>query len=290
MSKPTAVVTFDPTMKRGRGRPPKALVEARTEYLKKFQKPQRTDSQVLDETHRKFALLRDLAQAAAEKKDVKLAIVTGAPGIGKTYNIVKALKASGTKFEIVNGSMSAPNLYATAWQLRERGNVMVIDDGDSIFDNEESLNLLKAMTDSNQERHVNYRKESPVLAEVGADKSFIFRGSIIVLSNKDFDQMIASGNKIAPHLAAIQSRAIYIDLAIHTQHEIMLYINDIVKDGKIWRQYDVPKEVGEFIVQFLTEHKDRARDLSLRTIAVCCDMYHIFGADKYKNALYTKLR
>lgn len=285
-------VTFDPTAKRGRGRPSKDFLEAKAAYLAKFKKPPRTDAQILDETHKKFTLLRDLASAAAAKKDLKLAIVTGAPGIGKTYNILKALKAAGTKFEVVNGSMSAPNLYATAWTLRERGNVMVIDDGDAVFNDEESLNLLKAMTDSNQDRHVNYRKESPVLAEVGADKSFIFRGSIIVISNKDFDEMIASGNKIAPHLAAIQSRSIYIDLSIHTQHEIMLYINDIVKDGKIWRQYDVPKEVGEYIIKFLTDNKDRARDLSLRTIAVCCDMYHLFGPDmgKFHNALLTKLR
>ena len=135
-----------------RGRPSNAEIAARQQKPKKV----RSDSEVLADLSERFTMLRKLTQAAIEQ-NIRALVVTGAPGVGKTYNVEDVLSSKeDNRFEIVKGSLSAVNLYKLGWDYRRPGNVIVLDDADSIFTDEEALNLLKALCDSSKNRRVSW--------------------------------------------------------------------------------------------------------------------------------------
>ena len=63
---------------------------------------------------------------------------------------------------------------------------------------------------SGDKRRICWNKESRVLAVEDIPESFDFEGSILFLSNIDFDRSIAKGSRIAAHLSAIVLSLIHI--------------------------------------------------------------------------------
>lgn len=121
-----------------RGRPSKADILAREKNKPKV----RSDSQILTDLKERFDILSLLTKGAIAK-NIRAMVVTGAPGVGKTYTVENILEHSKCEHEIVRGSMSALHLYMLAYQYRKPGNVIVLDDADSIFNDEDALNILK---------------------------------------------------------------------------------------------------------------------------------------------------
>ncbi len=89
---------------------------------------------------------------------------------------------SNVPHEIVRGSLSALHLYMLAYNYRKPGNVIVLDDADSIFNDEDALNILKALCDTSSSRKVSYMKEAPQLKEADIPQSFEFNGAMIFIS------------------------------------------------------------------------------------------------------------
>jgi hypothetical protein len=246
-----------------RGRPSNAEIAARQQTPKKV----RSDSEVLGDLNERFTMLRKLTQAAIEQ-NIRALVVTGAPGVGKTYNVEDVLSSSEeNKFEIVKGSLSAVNLYKLGWDYRRPGNVIVLDDADSIFTDEEALNLLKALCDSSKNRRVSWMKESALLKEEDIPQSYDFQGSFIFVSNIDWQRIVdMGGNKFVPHFQALMSRALYLDLTLHDRHAISLWVNHVATSGKLFEREGVPDFLRAEILQFIQENRDELRELSLRTL------------------------
>lgn len=128
-------------------------------------------------------------------------IICGAPGIGKTYRVTKFLKSKGYDVDkgnlhIIKGKCTTRNLYLDLYNFRERGDIILIDDADSLIGPkapEDTINLLKAALDSNDGggRLVSYRVGGRLTDDDGQEvpKSFKYNGSIIVLTNYNVGQI-----------------------------------------------------------------------------------------------------
>ena len=251
-----------------RGRPSKAEVAARTASAPKS----RSDSEILTDLKERFDILSLLTRGAVAR-NVRAMVVTGAPGVGKTYTVEQILANGDVPHEIVRGSMSAINLYMTAYQYRKAGSVIVLDDADSIFNDEEALNILKALCDTSSTRKVSYMKEAQQLKEAEIPKSFEFDGAMIFISNLDFQKFVDEGkNKYSQHFEALMSRSLYLDLRLHTRTELGVWVNHIAKAGKIFERENVPAVLVPKILSFLDANRETLRELSIRTLMKLCQM------------------
>ena len=62
---------------------------------------------------------------------IRSMIVSGPPGVGKTYSIEQFLRKYSTeKYKVVTGHMSMLSLYGNLYSLRNSKNVLVLDDID----------------------------------------------------------------------------------------------------------------------------------------------------------------
>lgn len=97
-------------------------------------------------------------------------------------------------------------------------------------------------------------------------RSFEFSGSIIFITNYDFDEMISKGNKLAPHFEALISRSHYLDLAMKTKRDYFVRIKQVVfGKGMLSRDGFTDSEANE-IVNFVEENMNNLRELSLRMV------------------------
>jgi len=160
-----------------------------------------------------------------------------------------------------------------AYKFRKPGNVIVLDDADSIFNDEEALNILKALCDTSATRKVSYMKEAQQLLAEDIPKSFEFNGAMIFISNLDFQTFVDEGrNKYAQHFEALMSRSLYLDLRLHTRDELGVWVNHIAQNGKIFDRENVPQNLRQPILSFLNTHRNNLRELSIRTLMKSCQL------------------
>jgi hypothetical protein len=248
-----------------RGRPTKEMVAARESS--RMNVSVRTDEELLADIRLRFNMLAKLTQGSVDG-NVRALLVSGAPGIGKSFNIENILSPLGSEKAVaVKGTMSAVSLFKLAYQYRKPGNVIMLDDADGIFMDEDALNVLKALCDTSEYRRVFWMKESQALKDEDIPQFYDFHGSFIFVSNLNFQHFVdMGGNKFAPHFAALMSRALYMDLAIHDRRAIGLWVEHIAREGKMFKREGVREEEGEAILHFLRTHRDDLRELSLRTV------------------------
>lgn len=259
-------------MKRGPGRPSKAEIAAREAAKAAAQPKPRTDAQILTDLKERFDILTLLTKGAIAK-NIRAMVVSGAPGVGKTYTVEQILENTDTPHEIVRGSLSALHLYMLAYRYKDAGSVIVLDDADSIFNDEDALNILKALCDTSSTRKVSYMKEAPQLREEDIPQSFEYNGAMIFISNLDFQTFVDEGkNKYAQHFEALMSRSLYLDLRLHSRSELAVWVNHIAQHGRIFDRENVPNYLREPILNFLNAHRDNLRELSIRTLMKLCQL------------------
>jgi hypothetical protein len=236
-----------------------------------------SDEQIIERMRDRFQMLEDMTKAT-KKGDVRAMIVSGPPGVGKSFGVEKVLGKHdlvatlgerAPKYEVVKGAMSALGLYAKLYQYADKDNVIVFDDCDSVLLDDLSLNILKAALDSKKTRRIHWNTDSFKLRNEGIPDSFEFKGSAIFITNIKFDNV--KSKKLRDHLEALESRCHYIDLTIDTEREKMLRIQQIVKDGML-DEYKISQEKKDDIVEFIDMNKKRLRELSLRTVLKVADL------------------
>ena len=245
-----------------------------------------TDEEVIDRLRERFEMLEDMTKAA-KKGTVRAMIVSGPPGVGKSFGVEKVLGKhdliatlgeKAPKYEVVKGAMSAIGLYCKLFNYADKDNVLVFDDCDSVLLDDLSLNILKAALDSKKSRRIHWNTDSFKLRNEGVPDSFEFKGSAIFITNIKFDNV--KSKKLRDHLEALESRCHYIDLTIDTEREKMLRIKQITSDGML-ADYALPEGVEDDIVDFIDINKKRLRELSLRTVLKVADLAKAFP-DKWE--------
>lgn len=231
-----------------------------------------TDEIIMNRMRVRFGMLEDMTRAV-KKGHVRSMIVSGPPGVGKSYGVEAVLSKnklfaelatdqSLLKYEIVKGSMTALGLYAKLYECRHPRHVLVFDDCDALFFDVISMNLLKAALDSSRTRRINWLADSSMLKREDIPNSFDFHAGIIFITNMDFERV---SPKLKPHVEALESRCHYLDLTIKTEREKMLRIRQIITDGML-EEFDLTDDQKDGIINYVDDNKTRMRELSLRTI------------------------
>jgi hypothetical protein len=240
--------------------------------------PAETPEEAMDRIRKRFAILDQMTDAVANGV-VRGLIVSGPPGVGKSFGVERILdeyeamhKLSGGKdarTEVVKGSMSPIGLFQTLFNNSREGDILVFDDCDSILFDEVCLNMLKAVLDSGKKRTISWKSESNALRREGIPDRFDFKGGCIFITNVNFENV--RSKKIQDHLQALMSRCHYIDLGMDSVSDRFLRINQIVNDGML-AEYDFGDEGEQEVVDFMIEKSARLREISLRMVLKVADL------------------
>lgn len=227
-----------------------------------------TDDEIDARLTERFDVLEEITQAAIDG-DVRALIISGPAGLGKSFSVERKLEANLIPDDcIIKGYVKATGLFKLLYQNRNKGDVLVFDDADSVFFDDTSLTFLKAVLDSSDRRIVSYLSEGKLVDDETAEllpKSFQFDGTILFITNLDFDDMIDRGHKLAPHLEALVSRAHYIDLTMKTKRDYMVRIKQVIRQGLLARA-GLDEAAQADVVSFVETHQDALRELSLRMV------------------------
>lgn len=248
-----------------------------------------TDEQIKSRLRERFQVLDDMTRAV-KKGQVRAMIVSGPPGVGKSFGVEAVLSKHDTmasiagneklkKYEVVKGAMSALGLYKKLFEFSGTKNILVFDDCDSVLLDDLSLNILKAALDSGKKRMIHWNTESHALNRDGIPDSFEFKGGAIFITNIKFDNV--KSRKLRDHLEALESRCHYLDLTIDTDREKILRIRQIIEDGML-DEYEFGDDGREAVVHFIDAHKTELRELSLRMVLKIADLKASFP-DRWEN-------
>jgi hypothetical protein len=243
---------------------------------------QETDQEILTRLNERFEILDEMTRAV-KQGDVRAMIVSGPPGVGKSYGVEAVLQKDDLfnrlaerkpKFEVVKGAMSAIGLYAKLYEFSEQGNVVVFDDCDSILMEDLSLNILKGALDSSERRWISWNTDSRLLRSEGIPDRFEFKGAAIFITNIKFEHV--RSKKLRDHLDALESRCHYIDLQMDTDREKILRIRQVIQDKGMLDRYDFDQSQKAELVEFVEQNKTRLRELSLRMVLKLADLRKSF--------------
>lgn len=195
-------------------------------------------------------------------------MISGRAGTGKTFSVEKALKDEGLieddDYIMVSGAVSTIMMFKKMFQYRNK--VLVFDDCDAVFRDENGRNILKAALDTKKVRRISYLKKSGLvfdpkdfemdpegefnMIENGMVPAYFdFAGRVIFISNLPKDKADPDG--------AIRSRSILMDVN-PDDATLMERIKTLLPylDPK-----DMPLKDKEEIYEFMK----KANDVSMRT-------------------------
>jgi hypothetical protein len=238
-----------------------------------------SDAEIVERIRERFDMLKDMTKAV-KKGSVRAMIVSGPPGVGKSHGVEEVLDryatmetlGAGKTHEVIKGAMSPIGLYCKLFNMADKGKVVVFDDCDSIFQDDLSLNILKAALDSKKNRWIHWNTDSFKLRNEGVPDKFKFEASAIFITNLKFDKV---KGKLREHLSALESRCHYMDLTIDTDKDKVLRIKQVVSDGML-DDRKLSDETKEDIMDFVDINKNRLRELSLRTVLKVADLAEAF--------------
>ena len=242
-----------------------------------------TDLAAMDRIASRFSVLDEMSKAAING-DIRAMIVSGPPGVGKSFGVETQLnkaimfdQIAGKKvrFNIVKGAMTALGLYAQLYKYSDSKNVLVFDDCDSVFGDELALNILKAALDSGKHRKICWNSDSRLLREEGIPNEFKFSGSAIFITNLKFSSV--KSKKLQDHLEALQSRCHFLDLTINSTRDKFLRIKQVHRDadGGLFADYDFEGDEAEQIIQYMEENQAKLREISMRCCLKIADLIKI---------------
>lgn len=236
-----------------------------------------TDEQIEERLNNSFDVLSLMSQAICDG-NTKSLIVSGAPGLGKSFTVEKIVEAHGAdRVGFCKGFTRPTGIYKLLYEYQHPHNVTVFDDCDAVFSDETSLNLLKAACDTLDKRRISWGSETNMTASDGTNlpRQFEYNGAIIFITNLDFEALIAAGNKLSPHLEALMSRSHYINLGMKSKRDYMVRIKQVIKLGLLERQ-GLTKDQEVIIMSFIEENIDRIRELSLRMVIKASEIFKAY--------------
>ena len=156
------------------------------------------------------------------KGTLKSLLIYGGPGTGKTYTIMKTIKdngmVAGRDYAKLSGKASPLSIYQTLFMFRD-GGMVLFDDLDSMWGNQDATNILKAALDTSPVREISWGSSNTInvtkmsddekkqlfaeiddkIAEnpekVKFPNQFDFTGRVVFISNlkkEEFDSAIMS--------------------------------------------------------------------------------------------------
>lgn len=169
-------------------------------------------------------------------------VITGGAGLGKTYLVKKTLTEMGLEeakqFVHFKGRATAAGLFVTLYENCDK--IIVLDDCDSVFKDDDAVNILKAALDSYDTRKLSYISTKPLKDAYGdpVPRHFEFTGKIIFISN-------IAQSKLDE---AIKSRSFVSDISMNTE-QMFKRIDDLMGD----METKIPVEVKEKALKIMKD-------------------------------------
>ena len=131
-------------------------------------------------------------------------VITGGAGMGKTHLVKNTLEGMGLResydFVHFKGRATAAGLFITLYENSDK--IIVLDDCDSVFRDDDAVNILKGALDSYDTRKISYITTKSLKDEFGGEvpRHFEFTGRVIFISNisqSKLDEAIRSRSFVA---------------------------------------------------------------------------------------------
>lgn len=191
------------------GRVSRVVKGSAQQTIEEMQKPSYADVVQQRDPSIMFDNLEQLTRMVGKGIQPSL-MVTGLPGTGKTHLVKETLRSMGLResheFVHFKGRATAAGLVITLYENSDK--LILLDDCDSVFKDDDAVNILKAALDSYDVRKISYISSKPLRDEFGnpIPAHFEFIGRIIFISN-------ISQHKLDP---AIRSRSFVADISMTT--------------------------------------------------------------------------
>jgi len=229
------------------------------------------DKAILDEDVDVFDSIRFYTSQVAFGISNSL-VVSGLPGLGKSFDIEKTLEDMRRDYVPVSGDITTSGLFEILFKNRTK--LILFDDMDSVFDNKESINLLKAVLDTKPKRKVSRILKTHfdsfgmsddeiqrIYDETGKlPKQFEFTGRIIFITNEP-------GDKID---SALISRSLFVDVNPDFD-KVLDRINSIIPNIKPSVPIKTKKEIIDFML-LMNEQFELRFPVNLRTFIHCLNI------------------
>lgn len=253
--------------------------------------PEKSDEEIKEELAEKFDILNLVAEAVS-RNTIRSLVVSGSPGTGKSFGVQKIMEERAKKdqtfyYVTLKGSVSPISFYSQLYECRSKNCVLILDDCDMALDDMESLNMLKAATDTSRRRNITYFKLANFLAQEGIPHEFEFEGSIIYLSNINFQNELERKSKLAPHISAFISRSHYIDVTLNSAREKMIRILMVAESEGFAKEHNLSSDQVEEIIFWTKENQEMIRELSIRLVGKLADLIKSFPKDWQRIARVT---
>lgn len=200
-------------------------------------------------------------------------IIAGDPGVGKTYHVEKSLKETlgepggkhGKWVQYKGANITALGLYKILFEHRE-GMTIVLDDADSVWRDENAVNMLKAALDTSDSRQIRWASKATMSVDKmdkrereeiyeDVDRALIEQpeevGGKIKLPNMfDFNSQIVFVTNLQPKKldAAVRSRALFMD--VHLSDEAMMNrIREVIQH----KYTDMSKREKDSVINRISE-------------------------------------
>jgi len=188
-------------------------------------------------------------------------VITGGAGLGKTYLVKKTLADMGLEeakqFVHFKGRATAAGLFVTIYENCDK--IIVLDDCDSVFKDDDAVNILKAALDSYDTRKLSYLSTKPLKDTYGdpVPRHFEFTGKVIFISN-------ISQSKLD---SAIKSRSFVADISMNTKQ--MFQRIDELKDDI---ETKIPVEIKDKALRIMKELEKKydGVEINLRSFIKAC--------------------
>lgn len=262
-----AVATAEPYQVSVKEMPTMATLQAKANGQASYDDKNETEAQISTRLTERFGFLEEMAGACA-KGQIRSLIVSGAAGVGKTFAVEKKMREEldETDYDNIKGHIAPLALYMLLHDYKEEGQVLIFDDCDDIFKEETNLNMLKAVLDTSLERKVNWRSNSKLLEQGNYPTQFVYRGTIVFISNIDFQKVADDGSsKMAQHFAALLNRSLYLDLTLRSRRELMVRIRDVVDTEKMLKKIGLSAAEEKAALNWMNDNLENLRTVSLRT-------------------------
>jgi len=261
-----------------------AAKEKREESTSEIDMIFNSESALKDKVKLLDEIMEDIADVvnAVALGNVNGLMISGKAGTGKTHTVTAALEKAGCQYQMISGSTSTPGIVETLYD--NNNGVIVFDDCDSVFDEQESRNILKAALDTKKTRTISYMKKNPKfydpekimspeqLEEVETagriPNRFEFTGRIIFISNLKKEKLDPDG--------AIRSRSLIIDVS----PDDLTIMERMKRMLKFMEPMDMPMSEKEEVFEFIKDSKN----VSMRTF-VKAALFKQTGCSNWKRIL-----
>ena len=210
-------------------------------------------------------------------------IICGPPGTSKTYMVRRELYFSRLRpksdyFIMKGSSLGIEDTYEALYRAKDK--ILILDDFDTPLADPDTVNLLKAATDSYTRRVLSISRKSTINTGDNQEteytpRSFVFTGKIIIITNlfkKDIDK-------------ALMSRMPVVEVNFDTK-TVVENIEKMLKYFATHIPIEMKQEVYDYIIKIYSKNKDIK--LSFRTFQNAFDArYNV--PDDWKNIVNTIL-